>query len=345
LSNEETLALINEPTEQKLPTEISQEILRLTGGHACLTQFLMHGLCSEGLERASVAQVNDIANSYPEKKSAFENWLEDLGEIGIEVYSLLASQDRELRQSEIRAETEQPPLKVNRALDALCFHSIVHKDEQKRYAPSGELFKCWFLENVQPSKQGAKYFNEAIFVVDICNSGLIASKYGDHALKKAASSLEEMTLRGLRDFPANWRKNRGDGFLIWFPDFATALHFAERLRHDLAVYNNDKSVEIPIHVRSGIHFGEVTVTADGERVSNATNMAVRIEEVKAENLIEDAQGIKKKAFPSEDRIFLSEQVLEELGPAYSGKVRYLCYFELKNIYGRHKLYELRAETR
>jgi class 3 adenylate cyclase len=339
LSPEATLDLIHKPTDGKISAELGHQILDLSGGHACMTQFILHGLCAAGLDDANSDKVSEIAESYPERKTAFTDWVSDLGEDALNIYSVLSVRGEPLRQRELRSELDIPPLKFKRSLDAMSFHGIIKKDENKKFLVCSRLFDDWYKENFESGLVGGQYFNEAIFVIDVCNSGLIASKHGDYALRNIASELEGIAKRVFLEIPAVWNKHRGDGFLMTFNSCEQAFHFGKRIIHELRIFNNDEEVEVPIDVRIGIHYGEISLSSEGERVSNAMNMACRIEAVQVENLISDESSIDADSFPEGNRIFLSENAVEMLSLELQQEMQFLGYFELKNIFGRHKLYQ------
>jgi hypothetical protein len=40
------------------------------------------------------------------------------------------------------------PATVDRSLDVLLYHGLIHRVDEERFAVSGEIFKQWFIQNV-----------------------------------------------------------------------------------------------------------------------------------------------------------------------------------------------------
>ena len=73
-------------------------------------------------------------------------------------------------------------------------------------------------------------------------------------------------------------------------------------------------------------------------------MTFRVEGVKAENLIEVEDGIKKEEMTSINRVFITETVVEEAEKMKGLKAQLLGLFELKGITGLHRIYDLIKEN-
>jgi adenylate cyclase len=118
----------------------------------------------------------------------------------------------------------------------------------------------------------------------------------------------------------------GDAFLVEFPSVVNAVQCAQQLQARFRAYNAGKAAPEQIHVRIGIHTGDI-IHRDHDVFGEGANIAARLQEVAAP-----------------DTICLSHKVYEEvekkipLGPVLSlGRPR------LKNIEQRFPVYALLTE--
>ena len=118
-------------------------------------------------------------------------------------------------------------------------------------------------------------------------------------------------------------KTIGDAFLVDFPSVVHAVQCAQQIQAQLRTYNTEKEDADQIHVRIGIHLGDI-VQRDGDVFGDGVNIAKRLQEMTAP-----------------DTICLSHVVYQEvikkldLGTAVSlGKPK------LKNIAERFQVYAL-----
>jgi adenylate cyclase len=118
----------------------------------------------------------------------------------------------------------------------------------------------------------------------------------------------------------------GDAFLIEFPSVVNAVQCAQQLQRQFRVHNAETEKDEQIHVRIGIHLGDI-IKRDSDVFGDGANIAARLQ-----------------ALAEPDTICLSRKVYEEvekkitLGPVVSlGKPR------LKNIAQRFQVYVLLSE--
>ncbi len=177
---------------------------------------------------------------------------------------------------------------------------------------------------------------EAIVVVDIVGSSKIAQALGDRVASKVKNVLSQNLNKNLKEYPAEFLKNTGDGYMIVFSSAMDAVRFSVNLMKDTMGDGSYKG----FHIRIGIHYGETYRLPDGDRRGIAVDMAFRVEAVKIGDMHQTVVGIKKDDLPRVDRIFISE-VVQKLIPSHSSiQTRCIGFFDLKNFTGRHKIFEV-----
>jgi adenylate cyclase len=123
-------------------------------------------------------------------------------------------------------------------------------------------------------------------------------------------------------------KSTGDGFLVEFPSVVHAVQCAQDVQIQFRTYNSEQERGDQIHIRIGIHLGDIVVRPDGDVQGDGVNIAARLQPL---------------AEP--DTICLSGKVYEEvekkipLGPVIS-----LGRPKLKNIAQRFPVYLLVPES-
>ena len=181
---------------------------------------------------------------------------------------------------------------------------------------------------------------EAILVLDLCKSTEIAARYGDNFALKLTKILTETVKPIARKRRFQFMKSTGDGFLITFPKVSNSVQFALEVLKEIDEYNSKAEENAKIDLRFAINVGETRIDAKGDRLGVATNMTFRIEGVKPEGLIPVENGMAKEDMPAENRIFVSENVEQEIKNMKGIKTALVGLFELKGITGLHKIYEL-----
>jgi class 3 adenylate cyclase len=122
-------------------------------------------------------------------------------------------------------------------------------------------------------------------------------------------------------------KTVGDAFLVDFPSVVHAVQCAQQVHAQFHTYNVDKEPTEQIHVRIGIHSGDI-VQRDGDVFGDGVNIARRLQEL---------------AEP--DSICLSQVVYQEVAKKVElGTVVSLGRPKLKNIAERFQVYALLPET-
>lgn len=180
---------------------------------------------------------------------------------------------------------------------------------------------------------------ESVMVLDICESSRMMDLYGDEATNKIKDLLETMMFPVFKACGSKFHKSTGDGFLVTFPETDQTVKAAIKILQLMSDYNTNKK-GIPVHLRFAVHFGAVRIRQDNDRHGTNVNIPFRVEGLKAENLIEVEGGIRPKEFPTQDRILITEAAHQRLLTYEEYRCRYVGLFELRNITGVHKIYQV-----
>jgi len=122
-------------------------------------------------------------------------------------------------------------------------------------------------------------------------------------------------------------KNIGDAFLVDFPLVVYAVQCAQQIHAQLRTHNADKEQAEQIHVRIGIHLGDI-VQKDGDVFGDGVNIASRLQ-----------------SLAEPDTICISQKVYEEVAKKLDlGTVVSLGKPKLKNIAERFAVYVLLFEA-
>jgi len=192
------------------------------------------------------------------------------------------------------------------------------------------------MERFFPTEDEAPGTPEAVAVVDIVGSSNIAQALGDRVASKVKNVLYNALNKNLEEFPAEFVKNTGDGYMLVFSNSTDAVKLSINLMNATMGDGSYRG----FHIRIGINFGETIKLQDGDRRGMAVDMAFRIESVKIDSMHQTVVGIRKDDLPRVDRIFISE-VVQRLIPTHSSiKTRCIGYFDLKGFTGRHKIFEV-----
>jgi adenylate cyclase len=121
-------------------------------------------------------------------------------------------------------------------------------------------------------------------------------------------------------------KTIGDAFLVDFPSVVHAVQCAQQIQAQLKSHNAEKDKAEQIHVRIGIHLGDI-VQRDGDVFGDGVNIASRL------------QGLAEP-----DTICISDMVYRDVAKKLSlGTVISLGRPKLKNIAERFRIYALLSE--
>jgi class 3 adenylate cyclase len=121
-------------------------------------------------------------------------------------------------------------------------------------------------------------------------------------------------------------KTIGDAFLVDFPSVVHAVRCAQQVQAQFRGYNKDKGGAEQIHVRIGIHLGDIVQKA-GDVFGDGVNIASRLQ-----------------TLAEPDTVCISHKVYEEVAKKLSlGTVVSLGRPKLKNIAVRFEVYALLSE--
>src|SRR5262245_41265638 len=122
-------------------------------------------------------------------------------------------------------------------------------------------------------------------------------------------------------------KTMGDAFLVDFPSVVNAVQCAQRIQARLRAHNAKKETNAQIHVRIGIHLGDI-VQRDGDVFGDGVNVASRLQ-----------------TLAEPDTICISHIVYQEVEKKLPlGTVISLGRPKLKNIAQREPVYALLSEA-
>ena len=196
------------------------------------------------------------------------------------------------------------------------------------------------INTLRQSSGSVREIPEAVMVVDICESSKMTDLYGDGSTYLIKNALEDIMFPIFKDNKSAFRKSTGDGFLVSFPNSKHALDAAIQILKDISAYNSRVENGPEIHLRFGIHFGEVRVRPDGDRHGTNINIPFRVEGLKGDDLVIVKDGISREEFTLIDRIFITEALYNDVLKKGNYNIRYLGLFELRNITGMHKIYQV-----
>jgi class 3 adenylate cyclase len=206
------------------------------------------------------------------------------------------------------------------------------------------LFIIWMVKRwggrlrKRPRKPGP-FVNEAILVVDLCESTKLAVTQGDTFAMRITSKMKACVREVSERFGASSFGNTGDGYLITFPTGASAVGAAVKILQNARDYNRVASEKEKIELRVGISYGELVLDEQGGRHGAAINKAFRIEGVKKdERRLEGA--LESHDFPEKNRILVSEEIVEEIKTLREIQFHELGVFDLRGFTGLHRVYTI-----
>src|SRR5216684_998721 len=122
-------------------------------------------------------------------------------------------------------------------------------------------------------------------------------------------------------------KTAGDGFLIEFPSIVHAVQCAQHIQTQFRTHNAEQEKTEQIHVRIGLHLGDIVVQPNGDVLGDGVNIASRLQ-----------------TLAEPDTICISHKVYEEVEKKLAlGTVVSLGRPRLKNIAPRFHIYALLPE--
>lgn len=207
------------------------------------------------------------------------------------------------------------------------------------------LFIIWAIgrRGLRPWRRLGKrapFINEAILVVDLCESTKLAVTQGDAFAMRIQERMKQCVREVSERFGASFFENTGDGYLITFPAGIGAVRAAIQVLQNANDYNGEAPEKEKIELRVAINYGELILDEQQGRHGAAINKAFRIEGLQEGELESLGGGLKPKDFPERNRIFLSEEVKEEINGARAIPIELVGVFNLKGFTGLHRVYSV-----
>jgi class 3 adenylate cyclase len=205
------------------------------------------------------------------------------------------------------------------------------------------LLLVWFIKQggIRPwrvLKREGSFVQEAILVVDLCESTKLAVTQGDVFSMRIKKKMKACVREVSENFGATFFENTGDGYLIMFPTGTGAVRAAVKILQNADDYNKDAREKERIELRIGINYGELILDEHGGRHGAAINKVFRIEGLKKEQQQSLGDGLKPEDFMEKNRIFVSEEISEEIRHIKEIQVQPVGVFELKGFTGLHRIY-------
>src|SRR5262245_45820731 len=122
-------------------------------------------------------------------------------------------------------------------------------------------------------------------------------------------------------------KTAGDGFLVEFPSVVHAVQCAQQIQAQLRAHNEEKEKDEQIHLRIGVHLGDIMVQSNGDVLGDGVNIASRLQ-----------------TLAEPDTICISDMVYRDVAQKIPlGTIVFLGRPKLKNIAQRFPIYALLSE--
>lgn len=161
---EQSLELINKPTEGQVPPEVAEQVCLESGGHPFLLQYLMSVLCEhENLRQLTAEDVLQATRRFSQQRRDFQHWWEGLGEPDRIVYGTFYREKRRTVEELSRMMLSVPsPAGEGRktvldtgmlrdSLDVLQTTGLIRELAHGVYELAGKMFARWFHQTVQCS--------------------------------------------------------------------------------------------------------------------------------------------------------------------------------------------------
>lgn len=187
-------------------------------------------------------------------------------------------------------------------------------------------------------KKSGTFINEAILVVDLCESTRMAVTQGDVFAMRIKNKMKDCVREVAQGFRAKFLENIGDGYLITFPTGADAVRAAIKIIQNADDYNKEAPEKERIELRIGINYGELVLDERGGRHGAAINKVFRIEGIKRDQMQDLGEGLKPEEFMEKNRIFLSEEINEEIKDMKDIQAQLVGVFDLKGFTGLHRIF-------
>jgi len=181
---------------------------------------------------------------------------------------------------------------------------------------------------------------EAVLVVDLVDSTLLATHHGDELAMRARNLLERRALEAANAQGVTFVENTGDGCMMAFPSVPSASQAASTLLRGLRDRPPDMTPGPALEVRAAITYGQILLDSRGSRHGASINEAFRLMSVNGDAFVIVEREERLTEIPDRNRVFLNEDAANELGAAQV-PIRQAGVCRLKGFSGFHRVYELR----
>ena len=115
-----------------------------------------------------------------------------------------------------------------------------------------------------------------VLFTDIEDSTHLTERLGDLQWESIIDEHNEIVREEIHRHAGFEVKLTGDGFLIVFADGMQALRCAARIQAQVTVHADRRGADWPVHVRMGVHRGDVILRPGGDILGRTVNMAARV---------------------------------------------------------------------
>lgn len=200
------------------------------------------------------------------------------------------------------------------------------------------VHRAWSRRRWRPAPAGVVI--EAVLVVDLVNSTLLATHHGGDLAMRARNVLERRSVAAAGPQGVTFVENTGDGGMMMFPSVIAAATTAIKLLRGLQERPPDMAPGPPLEVRAAITYGEILLDSRGARHGATMNKAFRLMGVPGDAFVSVTGEECASEIPDRSRIFMDEDATNELGSA-DVAFRQVGVCRLKGFSGFHRVYELR----
>jgi len=161
LAEAEALELINEPTGYHLPESVAQYVLRQTGGHPFLIQYIMSNLWwkfRSRLESVTEGNVDEVIRLFMRERNDFAQWSDTFGEHAKSAFRFIAARRKVERSEIVDLLGSDNPMIAENAIDALLHVGVIRESDYNIYVLGAEMFRNWLFQGTgrpQPSSMTA----------------------------------------------------------------------------------------------------------------------------------------------------------------------------------------------
>lgn len=127
-----------------LPQKVKKLLVKQSGNHPFMAQYLLHHLWEKGVERCTISDIDDlVARFYVLEHGTLIGWKNALGPLALRIFKYVVSMNRMVDEIEIIQALGEPGDKVKNNLIALTCHGVIIHEGWRRYTQQCGIFQCW----------------------------------------------------------------------------------------------------------------------------------------------------------------------------------------------------------